>query len=308
MKRAEDDGDLSSQIFARARRDALPPPLLAGPAHAVRVLTLLSASNKAGATPLHLAAIMGFPRFVAFFLRVESDAVAVLRASGVDCAGCSAECFVHTALTRRRTALRNHTPLHSALLGLAQVAVAYNKADTSRTGERERERLLYCRGCLLLVLTFVFDICVFVIADAGVLSSFAHMAVSESGGGAARRAAGAAEVAAKNRIGCALHALKQALDAIALIASSDQHVRICVFESFIYAFLLTFLFLCCLGRLRGRSCFHQGGRRKASQVLHHGRCWSGWLNRPLGGDCWLQDALPVLQVRRADFVFSLLDD
>ena len=81
---------------------------------------------------------------------------------------------------------------------------------------------------------FVFDIYVFVIADAGVLSSFAHMAVSESGGGAARRAAGAAEVAAKNRIGCALHALKQALDAIALIASSDQHVRICVFESFIY--------------------------------------------------------------------------
>ena len=145
-------------------------------------------------------------------------------------------------------------------------------------------------------MTFVFDIYVFVIADAGVLSSFAHMAVSESGGGAARRAAGAAEVAAKNRIGCALHALKQALDAIALIASSDQHVRICVFESFIYAFLLTFLFLCCLGRLRGRSCFHQGGRRKASQVLHHGRCWSGWLNRPLGGDCWLQDALPVLQV------------
>ena len=158
-------------------------------------------------------------------------------------------------------------------------------------------------------MTFVFDIYVFVIADAGVLSSFAHMAVSESGGGAARRAAGAAEVAAKNRIGCALHALKQALDAIALIASSDQHVRICVFESFIYAFLLTFSLLVLLGQIAREILFPPGGEAEGDPGVTPRTMLEWVVESPAGRRLLAAGRLAgAAGTHRADFVFSLLDD
>ena len=173
-------------LFERGGVGATPPPLVAGAPHAVRVLSLVGAVNRAGATPLHTAAALGFAPQAAYLLRAEEEAVAALRAAGVDCGGASHDAFVHVALTKRCSTLRRHAPLHSALVGLARVGAAF-QAGLGREDAHAR--------------------------GGGLESAFASLALAEGAPPATRGAARSS-----------IAALKSALGVVALLASIDPAV------------------------------------------------------------------------------------